>query len=75
VPKPHYNWRKHHREYRLNLFRRRTIPPGSLVHVSLFARKNYKPPLPPDASPVGTVPLPDDGVPPGAAALASLAER
>lgn len=36
--KRHYNWKTKHEERRMNLFRRRTIPPESLVHEAVFAR-------------------------------------
>lgn len=55
--KKHYNWQKGREERRMNLFRRRTVPPGSLVHESAFQRSgNYKDRLPPDAAPVSTLP-------------------
>lgn len=38
VPKKHYNWQKRKEERRMNRYRRRTIPPGSLVHSSAFER-------------------------------------
>jgi uncharacterized protein (DUF2235 family) len=38
VPKPHWNWTKRKERYRPNLFRRRTIPDGALVHQSVFDR-------------------------------------
>lgn len=38
VSKRHYNWAKHSDEHRMNLFRRRTIPQGSLVHESAYLR-------------------------------------
>jgi len=56
-PKRHYNWKKGRDERRMNLYRRRTIPPGSLVHESAFQRSGgYKDRLPPDAVPVSTQP-------------------
>jgi uncharacterized protein (DUF2235 family) len=50
--KRHWNWDTKKEERRMNLGRRRTIPPGSLIHRSVFERANYKPDLPPDAVPV-----------------------
>jgi uncharacterized protein (DUF2235 family) len=38
VPKKHWNWTKGAWEHRMNLFRRRTIPPGSFVHESAYLR-------------------------------------
>jgi uncharacterized protein (DUF2235 family) len=53
IPKRHFNWKGRRWERRCNLGRRRTIPPGSLVHQSAYARANgYKTRLPPDAIPV-----------------------
>lgn len=50
IPKRHYNWKEHKEERRMNLFRRRTIPPGSLIHQSAFERGDeYKARLPADA--------------------------
>jgi len=36
--KKHYNWEKGREERRMNLYRRRTIPPGALVHDSASQR-------------------------------------
>jgi len=56
IPKKHYNWKKAREERRMNLYRRRTIPPGSLVHESVFRRGgNYKDRLPKDATPISTL--------------------
>jgi len=56
IPKKHYNWKKAREERRMNLYRRRTIPPGSLVHESVFRRGgNYKNRLPKDATPISTL--------------------
>ena len=56
VPKKHYNWQKQKESRRMNLYRRRTIPPGSLIHESAFQRgDNYKARLPEDAIPVATL--------------------
>ena len=38
IPKKHYNWTTRKVERRMNLFRRRTIPAGSLVHECAFRR-------------------------------------
>ena len=38
VPKRHYNWKTRSWEHRMNLFRRRTIPEGALIHESAFQR-------------------------------------
>lgn len=38
IPKPHWNWETHKEQRRANLFRRRTIPDGALVHQSAFDR-------------------------------------
>ena len=44
VPKKHWNWDKGREERRMNLGRRRTIPPSPLVHAVAFERKMYTPP-------------------------------
>ncbi len=50
IPKRHYNWKAKKEERRMNLFRRRTIPAGSLVHIAAYQRgDDYKKRLPPDA--------------------------
>jgi uncharacterized protein (DUF2235 family) len=54
VPKRHWNWQKHREERRVNLARRRTIPPNPLVHALAFARKGYS--LPSDAIRIDTTP-------------------
>jgi uncharacterized protein (DUF2235 family) len=55
IPKQHYDWTMEKTAYRMNLYRRRTIPPHSLVHDSVFARSgNYSKRVPPDAIPVST---------------------
>jgi uncharacterized protein (DUF2235 family) len=49
-PKQHYNWQTGKRGHRPNLYRRRTLPPGSLVHKSAYARKEgCRNKIPPDA--------------------------
>lgn len=55
VPKQHYDWTTRTTSCRMNLYRRRTIPPKSLVHDSVFARAgNYAARVPQDAIPVST---------------------
>jgi uncharacterized protein (DUF2235 family) len=54
--KKHYNWNKHKEERRMNLYRRRTIPAGSLVHESAFQRgSDYLKRLPGDCVRVATL--------------------
>ena len=49
VPKKHFDWRSGKNERRMNNHRRRTIPPGSLVHIAAFDRgEEYRKRLPPD---------------------------
>jgi hypothetical protein len=49
VPKRHYDYKTKKTSRRMSMFRRRTIPPGSLVHESVMERtSNYKDRLPPD---------------------------
>jgi uncharacterized protein (DUF2235 family) len=38
VPKRHWNWQSKEWQHRMNLFRRRTIPAGSMVHESAYLR-------------------------------------
>jgi uncharacterized protein (DUF2235 family) len=53
VPKQHYDWDKREEARRMNLFRRRTIPPKSLIHQSAYERDDeYKGRLPADGIPV-----------------------
>jgi len=55
IPKRHYNWKTGRWEHRMNLFRRRTMPPGSLVHECAFQRgADYQEMLPPGAVSVTT---------------------
>jgi uncharacterized protein (DUF2235 family) len=55
IPKQHYDWVTGKNSYRMNLYRRRTIPPRSLVHDSVFARSdNYAARVPKDAIPIST---------------------
>jgi hypothetical protein len=50
IPKTHYNWSTGEWKRRMNLYRRRTMPPASLVHDSVFLRSGgYRSRLPPDA--------------------------
>jgi uncharacterized protein (DUF2235 family) len=57
IPKRHYNWKKKCEERRMNFYRRRTIPPGSLVHESVFERQdNYAKRVPSDAVRASTLP-------------------
>jgi uncharacterized protein (DUF2235 family) len=59
VPKRHYNWAERKETRRMNLFRRRTIPPKSLVHESAFQRSGgYRNRLPEDAISVSTLKFP-----------------
>jgi uncharacterized protein (DUF2235 family) len=51
LPKPHYNSDKNRMERRMNLSRRRTIPPGSVIHWSAYERKDkYAARLPGDVT-------------------------
>jgi uncharacterized protein (DUF2235 family) len=55
IPKVHYDARTKRTARRMNLYRRRSIPAGSLVHESAFVRANdYKDRLPSDAEMVRT---------------------
>jgi uncharacterized protein (DUF2235 family) len=54
APKRHWNWQTQSEERRMNLGRRRTLPPNPLVHVVAFERKGYS--LPPGAIRVDTTP-------------------
>jgi len=54
VPKKHYDWQTGIEKRRMNRHRRRTIPPGSLVHVAAFERGDeYRKSLLADAVRVG----------------------
>ena len=56
IPKKHYNWKTHREERRMNLFRRRTIPPGALIHDAAFQRgEDYIRKLPAEHTRVTTV--------------------
>jgi uncharacterized protein (DUF2235 family) len=51
IPKRHYDWKRKREERRMNLFRRRTIPPGAMIHQSAYDRGvEYSSRLAPDAS-------------------------
>ena len=51
IPKPYYDYATGERSLRANLFRRRVIPPGSLIHASAYMRgEAYAQRLPADAS-------------------------
>jgi uncharacterized protein (DUF2235 family) len=54
VFKKHYDWKRRKTGLRMNLYRRRSVPAGALVHKSVFARDGgrYKQRLPSDAIPV-----------------------
>ena len=55
IPKHQYDWETGRTSYHMNLYKRRTIPPNSLVHDSVFARSgNYAARVPKDAIPVST---------------------
>ena len=55
IPKRHWNWSSGRWEHRMNLYRRRTIPSGSLVHESAYLRGNeYQKLIPADAVRVAT---------------------
>lgn len=56
MPKRHYNWKKKKETHRMNLYRRRTIPPGSLIHDSVYDRGGYDRLLPKDAKRSSTRP-------------------
>ncbi len=38
IPKRYYNWDRHREERGMNLFRRRTIPDGSMIHDAAYQR-------------------------------------
>ena len=48
VPKYHYDYRTKTESRRANKSRPRWVPPGSLIHESVFQRAGYAPSLPPD---------------------------
>ena len=50
IPKRHYNWDQRKEERRMNLFRRRTIPDGSMIHDAAYQRgADYQKLLPANA--------------------------
>jgi uncharacterized protein (DUF2235 family) len=50
IPKRHWDWKRSRETHRMNLFRRRTIPPSSMVHTAAFERgPAYAARLPADA--------------------------
>ena len=54
VPKKHFNRESGEQERRMNNHRRRTVPPGSLVHIAAFERGDeYRKRLPSDVAWVG----------------------
>jgi uncharacterized protein (DUF2235 family) len=55
VPKRHWNWKAGKWEHRMNLYRRRTIPPKSLVHDAAYLQgADYQKRIPADAIRVST---------------------
>lgn len=63
VPKRHWNWKARQWEYRMNLHRRRTMPPDALVHEAAYQRgADYQGRLPPGARRVPARCLDDIGV-------------
>jgi uncharacterized protein (DUF2235 family) len=58
VPKKHFDAKTGKTGLRLNLFRRRSVPNGALIHDSVKDRAGYAPTLPPNAQFVGSLPLP-----------------
>jgi hypothetical protein len=56
IPKRHWNWTDKKWEHRMNLYRRRTIPPRSLIHdVAYLHDSDYQKRLPIDAVRVSTI--------------------
>jgi uncharacterized protein (DUF2235 family) len=59
LPKRQWNWTKERWQRRMNLFRRRLIPPGSLVHDAAYLQgPDYQKRIPSDALRVSTRPAP-----------------
>jgi uncharacterized protein (DUF2235 family) len=55
IPKRHWNWKAGRWEHRMNLYRRRTIPSGSLVHECVFLQgQEYRKRIPADAVHIST---------------------
>ena len=56
IPKHHWNWKTSKWEHRMNLFRRRTIPAGSLIHDAAYLQgRDYQKRIPADAIRVSTL--------------------
>jgi len=71
--KKHYNWKRQRWERRMNLWRRRTIPPASFIHESAYGRSSrYISRLPADAVRVSTV---NPGTPSDEVARVKAAEK
>jgi uncharacterized protein (DUF2235 family) len=71
IPKRHWNWKASKWEHRMNLYRRRTIPPNSLVHDAAYLQgAAYQKRIPPDATRISTRRMPNPG-PAGAPAAPS----
>jgi uncharacterized protein (DUF2235 family) len=55
IPKRHWSWKASKWEHRMNLYRRRTIPPRSLVHDAAYLRgADYQKLIPADATRIFT---------------------
>jgi uncharacterized protein (DUF2235 family) len=55
IPKRHWNWATGKWEHRMNLYRRRTIPAGSLVHDAAYLQgADYHARIPADAARIST---------------------
>ena len=55
IPKRHWNWKAGKWEHRMNLYRRRTLPAGSLVHDAAYVQDaEYQKRIPADAKRVST---------------------
>lgn len=59
LPKRHFNWATKQEERRMNLFRRRTVPQGALVHEVAWQRAGYA--VPDGAVKVASDPVRCDG--------------
>lgn len=60
IPKRHWNWQAGKWEHRMNLYRRRTIPPKSFVHDSAYGQSaEYRRRIPADAERISTKRLED----------------
>src|SRR5262249_10562143 len=61
IPKQHYNWTQKKLSYRVNLGRRRVIPPHSLVYSSAYRRSASEiDRLPTDAIPIDAIVTPSE---------------